>query len=71
MARAEKLLQKLERYEQAAYDGGYGSDWLESVGEGFKFYVQQCRDTGRPVTIAGWEKYLDALHAVANSKPQG
>lgn len=59
--RAQKLLRKLEGYEQEAYDAAMGCDWLEAIGEGFKFYVRQCADEGMPVTMSGFEKYVDEL----------
>lgn len=63
---SKHLLTKLERYEEEAYEGGYGSDWLEQVGEGFKFYIQECVTSGRRATITGFERYLDALHKQAS-----
>ncbi len=68
---AERLLQKLERYEQEAYNGEFGSDWLEDIGEGFKFYVEECAAENKPVTIKGFEKHIDAMRngkAVAGYK---
>lgn len=56
---AKELLEKLESYEQSAYDGGIGVDWLANIGEGFKFYVQSCLEEGKRVTIAGFEKWID------------
>jgi hypothetical protein len=58
---SKKLLDKLESYEQRAYDGGYGSDWLENIGEGFKFYIQVCVDKNIKSTIKGFEKYIDDM----------
>lgn len=63
---SKQLLNKLERYEQDAYEGHFGSDWLEQVGEGFKFYIQECVNSGSRATIAGFERYLDKLHKGAN-----
>ncbi|MEG0898352.1 MAG: hypothetical protein RSF40_01400 [Oscillospiraceae bacterium] len=60
---SKRLFEKLERYEQEAYEGGYGSDYLEAVGEGFKFYIQQCSMAGTRPTIIGFEKYIDGLHS--------
>lgn len=60
---AKKLLEKLESYEQKAYAGGYGSDWLEQVGEGFKFYVQECAEREVLVTLRGFERYIDRMAA--------
>lgn len=61
------LLEKLETYEQIAYNGGYGDEWIESIGEGFKFYIQNCvNDNIRP-TIKGFENYLDDQIRKSNS----
>ncbi|MGU3472422.1 hypothetical protein ACLBWT_14905 [Paenibacillus sp. D51F] len=59
--KAQKLLDKLESYEQEAYDAAMGTDWLEAIGEGFKFYVRQCVEQGESVTMAGFVKYVDAM----------
>ena len=59
---SKRLLEKLEKYEQAAYDGGYGEDWLVDIGEGFKFYVRDCVDKNEKVTIKGFEKHIDKMH---------
>ena len=59
--KAEKLLIKLESYEQEAYNAAMGTDWLEAIGEGFKFYVKQCVEQGTAVTMAGFERYVDAM----------
>ncbi len=56
---SKKLLEKLEEYEQIAYDGGFGDEWLEDVAEGFKFYIRDCVDSGGRATISGFAKYLD------------
>lgn len=63
---SQRLLEKLERYEQDAYDGAFGCDWLESVGEGFKIYVEKCVRENKRATIKGFEKYLDDMHKEAN-----
>lgn len=59
---SKKLLEKLEKYEQEAYDNGFGSDWLEQIGEGFKFYIQNCVEKDIRPTIKGFEKYIDNLY---------
>lgn len=59
---SKQLLEKLEKYEEEAYEGGYGSDWLGSVGEGFKFYIEKCIDDGTKPSIKGFEKYIDTIH---------
>jgi hypothetical protein len=60
---SKRLLEKLEKYEQDAYDGEFGDAWLADVGEGFKFYIQDCVTKGKRPTIKGFEKYLDKKHA--------
>lgn len=59
---SKKLLKKLEKYEQEAYNNGCGSDWLEKIGEGFKFYIQNCVEKDIRPTIKGFEKYIDDLY---------
>lgn len=56
---SQKYLDKLEEYEQLAYDGSFGDEWLETVGEGFKFYMRDCVDEGAKPTISGFMKYLN------------
>lgn len=58
-SRAQRLFDKLEAYELKAYDAGIGQDWLAEIGEGFKFYVQDCIKKGLPVMIAGFERFID------------
>ena len=58
---SKKLLDKLEKYEQEAYSGGYGSDWLEQIGEGFKFYIENCCGKNIRPTIKGFERYIDNM----------
>ena len=65
---SKRLLDKLEIYEQIAYNGGYGDEWLETVGEGFKFYVRDCAASNIKVTIKGFEKYLDQKAREGNNK---
>lgn len=51
--------EQLERYEQVAYEGGYGAAWLTDVGEGVTFYAMKCEARGKRPTFAGLMKYLD------------
>lgn len=51
--------EQLERYEQVAYEGGYGVAWLMDVGEGVTFYAMKCEAQGKRPTFAGLMKYLD------------
>jgi len=59
---SKRLLDKLEKYEQEAYNAGCGADWLTDIGEGFKFYVEQCIQNNQATTIRGFEKYIDNLN---------
>lgn len=56
--KAKKLLEKLERYEQEHYAGQCGQDWLESIGEGFKFYIEDCIEMNIKPTLEGFEKSI-------------
>ena len=55
----EKTLERLERYEKHAYDGGYGADWLESIGEELSRYFRHCCKTGERATMAGFVSRID------------
>lgn len=57
-----KYSKQLEQWEQDAYDGHYGSDWLEDVGEGVKFYAMSCDEQGKRPTFAGLMNYLERKH---------
>ena len=61
----KKYSEQLERYEQAAYAGKFGADWLEEVGEGVKFYAMMCEAQGKRPTFAGLMKYLDDKASIA------
>lgn len=56
----KKYSEQLEVWEQTAYDGEWGCDWLEEVGEGLKFYAMQCESSGKRPTFAGLMRYLAA-----------
>ncbi|GED55772.1 hypothetical protein EDM54_24180 [Brevibacillus borstelensis] len=59
---SKQLLEKLERYEQDAYSGGYGADWLAEVGEGFKDYIGWCVENKKRPSIKGFEEWIDQLY---------
>ncbi len=59
--RIMKYSEQLEQWEQESYDGHYGSDWLEEVGEGLKFYAMLCEAKGVRPTFAGLMKHLKSL----------
>lgn len=53
-----KTLRLLEAYEQYAYDGGFGEDWLVDVGEGFKFFIRFCDASGIKPTIPRFMRWI-------------
>ena len=56
-----KYSEQLEAWEQAAYSGRYGSDWLEDVGAAVKFYAMECEAREKRPTFAGLMKYLSEI----------
>jgi len=56
-----KLYKKLEAYENLAYEGGNGLDWLAEIGEHFKFYVKECEENKTEPTFEGWVARVDKL----------
>lgn len=50
------ILSKLESYEKLAYDGGIGSDWLATIGETLKLYVEECVSNNKNITMSGFLK---------------
>ena len=54
-----RTLRLLESYEQYAYSGGFGEDWLVDVGEGFKFFVQFCDNAGITPTIPRFMRWIE------------
>lgn len=61
---AMKYSEQLEQWERESYDGSYGSDWLEEVGEGIKFYAMLCEAKSIRPTFAGLMKYLKSLRCL-------
>lgn len=51
----------LESWENEAYEGKYGSEWLEEVGEGVRTYAKNCEINGKRPTFRGLIQYLQAL----------
>lgn len=56
---AKKEAEKLEGYEQSAYDGGVGSDWLERIGENLKYYFIYCSSESVAPSLAGFMRVVD------------
>ena len=63
-----RLLKKLQMYETDAYQYAYGDVWLESVGEGFKFYIRDCVMNNEKPSFQGFEKYLDEKKQMSNEE---
>ncbi|MBY9081224.1 hypothetical protein KIH86_24050 [Paenibacillus sp. HN-1] len=59
--KADLLLKKLETYEASAYEGACGENWLVGIGEGFKFFVQECIDQNKRITITGFVRKIDEM----------
>lgn len=57
-----KYSDMLDKWEKEAYEGEYGTDWLEEVGEGVKFYSMLCEAQGKRPTFAGLMNYLARKH---------
>lgn len=55
------LIEKLERYENTAYDSRMGVDWLAEIGEGFKLYIKSCLESGQSATLDGFVEWIDKL----------
>lgn len=62
MTKKKRSSELLEAWEQEAYDGGYGADWLEQVGESVRIYAMDCENDGKRPTFAGLLRYLSLLH---------
>lgn len=60
-AKKKRVSETLEAWEQQAYDGGYGADWLEQVGESVRIYAMDCENRGMRPTFAGLIRYLSVL----------
>lgn len=67
----KKYSEKLEKWEQEAYDGEYGMDWLEEVGEGVKFYAIECEVKGKRPTFAGLMKHLESKFTMKGGDGNG
>lgn len=52
----------LEAWEYDAYSGGYGSDWLEEIGENVRFYAMYCESLGKRPTFSGLIQHLKKVH---------
>ena len=53
--------ERLEQLERLAYQGGFGADWLEDVGENVKFYAIACEQRGVRPTFKGLVDHIEAL----------
>lgn len=51
----------LQRYEDEAYEGKFGSDWLEEVGEAVKIYAMECASKRAIPTFKGLIEYIGRI----------
>ena len=58
----------LDAWEQEAYKGGYGADWLEEIGESVRIYAMDCENSGKRPTFCGLIQYLKILHDGVSQK---
>lgn len=49
------------RWENEAYAGGYGADWLEDVGEAVKNYALNCANRGKTPTFKGLIQHIQEI----------
>ena len=57
-AQANRYATTLQNWEQEAYAGEYGEDWLVEVGESVRWYCEKCRDEGMVPTFSGLMGFL-------------
>lgn len=57
---AKRYADLLEQWEEDAYRGKYGCDWLEEVGEAVKFYAIECAVKGKSPTFKGLMKHIQS-----------
>ena len=69
-AKKQRASEILEAWEQQAYDGGYGADWLEQVGESVRIYAMDCENDGKRPTFAGLLRYLSLLQQGQEQKAE-
>jgi hypothetical protein len=63
----KEVADKLEEYENKAYEGGYGIDWLSDIGSELKLYMIDCdKNKARP-TMEGLLQRIDKMHKSAES----
>ncbi|MCY7500158.1 hypothetical protein [Bacillus pumilus] len=62
---AKKMADMLEDYEQKAYAGYFGVDWLAAAGENLKKYMINCHLEKREPTFEGLLQWITDLHIKA------
>ncbi|QKS70232.1 hypothetical protein FLK61_26080 [Paenalkalicoccus suaedae] len=65
--KAKDIAEKLERYEQKAYEGGYGIDWLEGIGINLKYYMIECDKKEVEPTMRDFLSRIDEMHKKAEA----
>jgi len=56
---AKYIADKLDSLENLAFKQGYGSDYLESIGEQLKFYAYDCFKNDKNLTFWGLISFLE------------
>jgi hypothetical protein len=59
MMKAASVERKLEEWETVAYTQAWGNEWIETIGEGFKFYARDCAALKSRMSISGFMKWLN------------
>ncbi|WP_144472993.1 hypothetical protein [Bacillus pumilus] len=62
---AKKMAEMLDDYENKAYKESFGLDWLVSVGEEIKHYMNDCYKNDTEPTIEALMQRIQNLHIEA------
>lgn len=66
MGVSKQYVDILEKWEDEACMGHYGSAWLEQVGEGVKFYAMKCQTEQKVPTFKGLISYIESMRDANN-----
>ncbi|MCR6108606.1 hypothetical protein HXA34_20160 [Salipaludibacillus agaradhaerens] len=65
--KAKDVAEKLDKYEQKAYDDGCSNDWLSGIGENIKLFMIYCDKNDTQPTLEGLILWIDKMHEKAQS----
>ncbi len=57
-----KVVDTLNKYQQVAYDGGCGTDYLSELGEGIRYYFMECDNNNIEPTIENFLEWIDSIN---------